>query len=286
MPIIYRTAGPWGAGKGANLVAGEVDGNFYDVDRRLLTVEDNFPEAATGIAFFSVSGDLFYVHMTNGTIQGPFQLPSRKWNFRGEWLSSTNYQKDDVVTANGGVYLILLNHVSGSVFDPGANDGLSHDYYALLLTDPANVMPDGGLTGQYLMKTSNTDYVVGWQTPTVFPSQKLLEAPNATYSLTLNNIASYVRCVNGSGCTITIPNDDVLNFPLSTEISFRQCTDSPVTLQGGSDVALGTIDGYLATDPVTFVNTVRTGRSGAVITAKKIRAYGWDVFGLLGIVPP
>lgn len=269
MPIIYRTAGPWGAGKGGNLVAGEVDGNFYDVDRRLITIEDNAPEAANGIAFFSVSGSLFYIHMTNGTIQGPFQLPGMRWNFRGVWLPSTVYSVDDVVTANGSVYLVLFNHVSGSVFVPGANDGLGHNYYGQLLTNPENVLPSGGLAGQYLTKTSNTSYVVGWQTPTIFPSQKILEAPDPTYTLTLDNIASYVRCVNGSGCTVTVDVDTTLNFPLGTEVSFRQCTNVGVILVAATGVIFSVIEGYSA----------KTARNGAVITAKKIAANKWDVFG-------
>ena len=262
MAIIYRTAGPWGAGKGANLVPGEVDGNFYDVDRRLLTVEDNIPEAANGIAFFAVSGSLFYVHMTNGTIQGPYQLPTLSWNFRDAWTPSANYFVNDVITANGGTYMVLINHVSAASFDPGANDGAGHNYYGLLLTNPANVLPDGGLNGQILAKTSDDDFAVGWQTPVVFPSQVLLEAPNPTYSLSFANIASYVRCVNASGCTIVIPPDATLNFPVSVEISFRQCTDGGITLTAGAGVIFNTITGFSA----------KTGRKGAVITAKKIAA--------------
>ena len=271
MAVIYRTSGPWGAGKGANLVPAEVDGNFYDVDQRIVTLEDSIPDAANGIAFFSVSGNLFNVHMTNGTIQGPFALPQIAWNFRGDWAPSTAYSANDVVTANGTVYLVLVNHVSAATFDAGANDGAGHDYYGRLLTNPANMLPDGGEVGQYLTKTDIFDFAVGWETPVVFPSQKLLEAPDATYSLTLANIASYVRCVNASGCTISIPNDATINFPLSTEISFRQCTNGGIELVAASGVALNTISGLLA----------KTGRNGAVISAKKIAANTWDVFGLL-----
>jgi hypothetical protein len=271
MALIYRTAGPWGAGKGANLVAGEVDGNFYDVDQRVVVLEDTMPEAANGIAFFSVTGNQFYVHMTDGTVQGPFVLPQVAWNFRGDWLPSTDYNANDVVTANGSVYLILVGHVSAEEFDAGANDGAGHDYYGRLLTNPGNVLPAGGDVGQYLTKNDTVDYAVGWETPVVFPSQKLLEAPNATYTLTLANIASYVRCINAAGCTITIPNSSTLNFPLSTEISFRQCTAGGIELVAGSSVVLNAISGLSA----------KTARNGAVITAKKIAANTWDVFGLL-----
>jgi hypothetical protein len=271
MAIIYRTAGPWGAGKGANLVPGEVDGNFYDVNRRLLTVEGEMP-LLISIAFFSVSGSSFYIHMTNGTIQGPYQLPQQAWNFRGPWIASTSYYVNDVVTGNGGVYMVLMNHISGPVFDPNTGDGAGHDYYGLLLTNPGNVLPDGGITGQILAKTSDVDYEVDWLTPTVFPSQRILEAPDSTYSLTLINIASYVRCVNASGCTIIIPVDSTLKFPVGVEISFRQCTGSGIQLvPETTGVVLNPISGLSA----------KTARNGAVITAKKIAANTWDVFGLL-----
>lgn len=273
MAIIYRTAGPWGAGKGANLVPGEVDGNFFDVDKRVTHIEDIMPAAANGIAFFSASGNQFYVHMTDGTIQGPFILPQQAWNFRGEWTTSTIYNVNDVVTANGGVYLVLFNHVSASSFDPNVNDGLGHDYYALLLINPANVLPSGGEVGQYLTKSDTFDYAVNWQTPVIFPSQRLLEAPSSTYTLTLDNIASYVRCVSASGCSITVQNDSVLNFPLSTEISFRQCTNSGITLLADTGVTFNTIVGFSA----------KTARNGAVITTKKVLANNWDIFGLLTV---
>jgi hypothetical protein len=277
MPIIYRTAGPWGAGKGANLVAGEVDGNFYEINNRLITTEAAIPTLVS-ISFFEVAGNSFYIHMSNGTIQGPFTLPQLAWNFRGAWTPNTVYYVNDVVTINGSVYMVTFNHVSALVFDPYATDGQGHPYYGLLLTEPSNVLPKGGNIGDYLYKQSANDYDCVWSPPVVFPAQALREAPDATYTLTLDNIASYVRCVNASGCSIMIPNDTRMNFPLSTEISFRQCTGSAVTLRPDVSVVFATIDGFLQTD-----NSVLTGRKGAVITAKKISSNNWDVFGLMGM---
>lgn len=274
MAIIYRTDGAWGAGKGANLVAAEVDGNFYDVDQRIVDLEGSMPAAAVGIAFFSVTGtNLFNVHMTDGTIQGPFALPEQVWNFRGDWLPTTVYAANDVVTANGSVYLVLVNHTSNAgAFDPDANDGAGHNYYGLLLTNPANVIPAGGDVGQYLAKTDTADYAIGWETPpTPDLSQAVLQAAGTTYTLTLANAATYVRCTNAAGCSITIAPDATLSFPLSTEISFRQCTDAGVVLVAGTGVILNAISGL----------STATGRNGAVITAKKVAADTWDVFGLL-----
>jgi hypothetical protein len=272
MAITYRTAGAWGSGKGANLVAGEVDTNFYGLDQRLITVETNMPDAAISIAYFTISGNTFSVHMTDGSTQGPFELPQLAWNFRGDWAPSTVYNVNDVFTANGSVYMVLINHTSAMVFDAGATDGSANPLYGLLLTYPGNVLPLGGTIGQYLTKTGTDDFVVGWQTPTVFPSQTVLEAPNETYDLTVANIASYVRCTNVAGCTINIADDDTINFPLGTEISFRQCTSAAVILTQDTAVTLNSIDGLLT----------KTGGEGAVISIKKVDVNIWDVFGLLG----
>jgi hypothetical protein len=272
MAIICRTAGPWGAGKGANLVAGEVDGNFYDINTRLTVTEDTIPTLVS-IDHFEVSGSSFYIYMTDGTIQGPFALPVTTWNFRGDWQPATHYNVNDVVSFNGAVYMVLFNHVSGVVFDPAANDGLGHPYYGLMLEQPSTIIPSGGGPGQILTKLTDVDYITGWTTPVMFPSQIVREAPDPTYTLTLFDIAGYIRCVNASGCTITVPADTTLTFPISVEISFRQCTGAGVTLVPETGVVVNAISGLLP----------KTSRQGAVITLKKINANNWDVFGLLSV---
>ena len=93
----------------------------------------------------------------------------------GHRLSST--MSNNIVTMIGSVYLVLFNHISASTFDPNANNGAGHNFYGLLLSNPTNVLPSAGLQGQYLVKISDSDYDIGWQTPVVFPTQKLLEAP-------------------------------------------------------------------------------------------------------------
>lgn len=168
MTVIYRTSGPWGAGKGSNLVPAEVDGNFYDHETRVTALETNPPEAI-GIAYFETNGSQFYVHMTDSTVLGPYALPAVSLNFRGAWQPFTSYANHDVISANGATYMVLLPHSSASVFDPGANDGAGHDYYGLLLENPANVMPPGGTTGQALIKVTDTDFETGWADMTGVP---------------------------------------------------------------------------------------------------------------------
>src|SRR5262245_48618041 len=98
--IIFRTNGAWGAGKGSNLTAVEVDGNFYDPEQRLSVIEA-LPPAAAGISHFSIVDDQLTVHMDDSTTRGPYELPVFVPVFRGEWQPSTPYSRGDQFTENG-----------------------------------------------------------------------------------------------------------------------------------------------------------------------------------------
>jgi hypothetical protein len=164
--ILYRTPGPWGAGVGANLTPSQVDGNFYDVSQRVQFLELHPPEPVL-ITSFSSSGGQLYIHMSDGTINGPLAMPVVRWFFRGPWAASTNYLKDDVVVGpDSAVYLVMVNHTSSATsFDRFANDGAGHDYYSLLLSVPAATMPTGGGPGFVLTKSSLANYDVVWGPP-------------------------------------------------------------------------------------------------------------------------
>lgn len=138
MAIIYRTAGAWGAGKGANLTADEVDGNFNDLDTRLVEVETNPPAAIYPVEFEVTDGNQLYVHMSDYSILGPYTLPSGAWQYKGAWQSGYTYYVNDVITVAGlGTFLVVYQHVSDTTFDPFANDGAGHDYYKQMLDVPA-----------------------------------------------------------------------------------------------------------------------------------------------------
>jgi hypothetical protein len=131
--MLYRTNDPakWGAGKGGNLTPAEVDGNFWDLDRRTTTLEAGAP-APVGIDHVAVTGNTFTITLTDGSEQGPFNLPAAKFNLIGEWAPDTLYVPNSFITDAGKTYLILYPHTSGAFFDPGANDGAGHDYYGHL----------------------------------------------------------------------------------------------------------------------------------------------------------
>ena len=74
MTITYRTAGDWGAGKGANLTPAEVDESFYSVELRLEALE-NYPPSPVEITNITVSGSQLTFHLSDSTTYGPFTLP-------------------------------------------------------------------------------------------------------------------------------------------------------------------------------------------------------------------
>jgi hypothetical protein len=168
--ILYRTAGPWGPGTGANLSAAQVDGNFFDLVGRVRSIELN-PAEPVQIASFYAVGNQFYIAMSDGTVQGPVTLPTVRWFFRGNWASGVSYSRDDVVTGPDGAttYLIMWPHVSASSFDSGANDGQGHNYYSVLMKAPAAVMPAGGVPGMVLTKNSFNNFDVIWDQPLAPP---------------------------------------------------------------------------------------------------------------------
>jgi hypothetical protein len=132
--IVYRSNGPWGAGKGANLTPAEVDVNFWDLAHRLDAIETDLPPGV-GIHHLAQSGNQLTVHLTNGTTQGPFTLPSAQWNWKGEWQPEIIYFALDVVSYAGSIYLVRHNHTSDVAFDPAAED-LTGFRYAQLLAAP------------------------------------------------------------------------------------------------------------------------------------------------------
>jgi hypothetical protein len=159
----YRTddLARWGTGQGFNLSPAQVDINFWDLVQRMIAQEAR-PDPSAGIDHFEIVGINMYVHMTDTTVMGPYELPVATFRDRGVWAPSTVYAKMDTFSINGGLYVVIFDHTSGSSFDPGANDGLGHDYYQLMIQTPGSSLPAGGAVGQLLKKTTTTDYAVGW----------------------------------------------------------------------------------------------------------------------------
>jgi hypothetical protein len=122
--ITYRTIGAWGAGKGANLQASEVDNNFWSLAEAINDLI-NDPPQANGIGAINVSGTQMTIILNDGSVMGPFTLPVLTFRWRGEWVQSTPYAQLDVFTvADVGIFLVNIAHTSPpDFFDPNATDG-------------------------------------------------------------------------------------------------------------------------------------------------------------------
>lgn len=118
VPITYRTDGPWGAGKGANLTAVEVDENFAGIQSKLEELETD-PPTPVGIAQFDVTGNTFTVTLSDASVFGPFPLPKVYNAWQDEWEPGRTYVENDMFSvANMGIYLVLTDYEAGTVFDP------------------------------------------------------------------------------------------------------------------------------------------------------------------------
>lgn len=163
--LTYRTtdATRWGGGIGTDLSAVQIDLNFWTLFSSLQALEDH-QEVNAGIDFINqpAGGNLFYIHLTNHQVLGPFVIPTSQWNPRGNWAPLTAYAPYDVVSENGSVYLITIGHTSAATFSAFATDGDGHLLYNLILEQPTNQLPTDGTPGQRLAKAPGSPFDTEW----------------------------------------------------------------------------------------------------------------------------
>jgi len=125
MTIVYVTTGAWGSGTGAPNSAGQVDGNFYDLDQRIVALN---ADLADGKSIESVSStpNSMTIHFTDGTSQ-VIPLPIAVITYVGQWTNSTPYTRGQMISARGlGMFQVLFDHMTPplpAIFDPNATDG-------------------------------------------------------------------------------------------------------------------------------------------------------------------
>ena len=68
MTIVYVTTGAWGAGTGTPNSAAQVDGNFYDVDQRIVDLNADLAEGKR-IDTVTYTSNSMTFHFTDGTSQ-------------------------------------------------------------------------------------------------------------------------------------------------------------------------------------------------------------------------
>jgi hypothetical protein len=206
MPLILR------ADKGSNLTPNEADGNFTYLNSLIASVEDNIT-AGRGIDSITYSGGIFTFHMSDSTLETVTIPPATfAWNPRGEWQPSTLYAVNDVVSYFGFLYLVIFAHTSVATFDPSENDGLGHNYYALIL-------PKEPIWGQTISGTS--------------------------YTTTLIDANTYMRFSSPTGCVITI--DPSVDYPAWTEMHFRDETgmaNGGISVECPTPGGINQVNGY------------------------------------------
>ena len=132
----YRTDdnAQWGAGLGRDLQPGEVDQNFYDVEKRLEAVEQN-PVLPNEIESISVDGNRMTITMVDHTVFGPYILPQAALRFTGVFQPNHNYRLYDFLVANDGLYLVLHDFTSGDDFVFGAD--VQGPFYQFIMPFPS-----------------------------------------------------------------------------------------------------------------------------------------------------
>ena len=124
MTIVYVTTGAWGTGTGAPNSAAQVDGNFFDVDQRIVALDADLAEGKR-IDTVTYNSSSMTFHFTDGSSQ-IIPLPVATLQYVGSWMNSTPYAPGQLITAENGFYQILESHTTPAApaaFDPSATDG-------------------------------------------------------------------------------------------------------------------------------------------------------------------
>jgi len=153
-------------------------------------------------------------------IQGPTGPAGNDalWNFSGDYNNSATYAIGDVVFYNGSSW---YRSAVGSVGQLPSQESAVWDIVAA----SGSGVPSGGLTGEYLAKTSNDNYAVGWVDPSIVKLKKVSE----TFT-TINGATGVVahNCENGHIFNHTAP---AANFtPNLTNLNLDNGYATTVTL--------------------------------------------------------
>ena len=238
--VKFVTSGAWGSGVSRPLTAPEVDLNFHSIKA---AIDDLIANPVEGVSLTNIvqSGTSLTFYLSDGSTRGPFALPVAYPRYRGAWIASASYAVNDIVYAAGyGTYLVVLDHTADLVFDPNEASSAG-EYYIQIAGDP-NL------------------------------STQVLTVSASTLTLSAAHIGKYLRCTNGSGCVITVP-EGVLYA--NAEVHFRQATTGPISLvPASSGVSVVPPSGY----------DYGSALLGATFTLKCVETNLFDLFGNLAMV--
>jgi hypothetical protein len=191
MTVVYRDDGAWGSGLGVDLSALQIDGNFWTLVSEITDIQATILSGgAAGVDYFSiVDNNQLYVTLTNHTTSLVGTLPSSAWDVGPGpavqfWGASTAYAVNAVFQNDGSLYIVIYSDPGQPTFDPNANDGLGHNYFALLLASPSDVLAAGGAAGSFLLKLNSDPYTNEWVAAAdiTWPFSQIIDVPAATSS--------------------------------------------------------------------------------------------------------
>lgn len=262
MAIIYRTAGDWGAGKGANLTPAEVDGNFRHLDQRVSGLETNPPTPAA-ISNIVVSGSQFTIYLDDLRSFGPFSLPMAAFEWRGNWSASADYEVGDLVKVpeTGTIYIVRQPHTA---------DDTGSEFSASLQIN--------GEPAYEMMLESSTAYV-----PSPVEARSLSSGTDEVYVATraADNGKFLALAVNGN-------NSTTLAYVITSQ-AYTGVGEQTDPFQAGDEIYLmqdhsGPIS--IVSSPEGWVNfnhppgtALRLNGLGSVVTLKMIAEDEWIVLG-------
>ena len=135
MTIVYVTTGAWGSGTGAPNSAAQVDGNFWDVDQRIVDLVADVAEGKR-IDTVTYTDSSMTFHYTDGTSQ-IIPLPVATLSYVGEWVNSWPLVRGNLFSARAvGLFQVLIDHITPpmpATFNPAATDGSGNPLYQLLM---------------------------------------------------------------------------------------------------------------------------------------------------------
>jgi hypothetical protein len=216
MTIVYVTTGAWGSGSGTPNSAAQVDGNFYDVDQRIVALVTDVAEGKRidTVTYTDVS---MTFHFTDSSSQ-VIPLPVASIEYVGEWTNSTPYTRGHMISAGIGFYQVLESHVTPPIpalFDPNATDETTdqNPLYQLFLEVVG--LPTEGEAGQFLRKVTATSYDADWQDVALddLSDVEVSTAPDAGSVLTFTG-GIWTDAAASAGAI-----DDLTDVSLATSVS-------------------------------------------------------------------
>jgi len=211
-------------GIGGPLTHQQANEDFYNIKTAVETLQDNFSLTISIATVTQPSPSSMRVTLTDATFFD-LSIPLGAFRDRGNWAVSTVYLVNDTFNApDGGLYRVIFDHTSSATsFDPNANDGSGHDYYAAMIPARGNAFPAGGVAGMYLRKNSSTDYDFD---PAYIQATEVVFSPSTASALTSDNVADALEELEGLIASVTVDASDV---------TFTPSTGSPLTSTNVAD---------------------------------------------------